>query len=69
MAQDYAFFWAGFYALGIVWTYFRLPEPKGLTYAKLDVLFKSHVSARKSRKVELTRTGLATCSLCLRRKK
>ena len=26
-----AFFWAGFCLLSIVWTYFRLPEPKGLT--------------------------------------
>lgn len=48
-----AFFWAGFCALGIVWTYFRLPEPKGLTYAELDVLFENHVSARKFKKVEV----------------
>ena len=34
-------------------TYFRLPEPKGLTYADLDVLFENHVSARKFRKVEV----------------
>lgn len=48
-----AFFWAGANLLGIVWTYFRLPEPKGLTYADLDVLFENKVSARKFRKVEV----------------
>lgn len=29
-----AFFWGGLNACGFVWTYFRLPEPKGLTYGK-----------------------------------
>ena len=48
-----AFFWAGANLLGLVWTYFRLPEPKGLTYADLDVLFENGVSARKFRKVEV----------------
>jgi SP family general alpha glucoside:H+ symporter-like MFS transporter len=48
-----AFFWAGCNLCGLVWTYFRLPEPKGLTYADMDVLFENHVSARKFRKVEV----------------
>src|SRR5277367_803243 len=48
-----AFFWGGLNLLGVVWTYFRLPEPKGLTYADLDVLFENHISARKFRKVEV----------------
>jgi len=48
-----AFFWAGMNLLGLVWTYFRLPEPKGLTYADMDVLFENKVSARKFRKVEV----------------
>ena len=48
-----AFFWAGFCAISIVWTYFRLPEPKGLTYAELDVLFENKVSARKFRSVQV----------------
>ncbi|KAK5075787.1 hypothetical protein LTR70_009821 [Exophiala xenobiotica] len=48
-----AFFWGGLNACGIVWTYFRLPEPKGLTYAELDILFENRVSARKFRKVEI----------------
>lgn len=29
------------------WTYFRLPEPKGRTYAELDIRFEQRVSARK----------------------
>ena len=41
------FFWAGFCFLSIIWTYFRLPEPKGKTYAELDILFERRVSARK----------------------
>lgn len=41
------FFWAGSCFLCAVWTYFRLPEPKGRTYDELDILFENHVSARK----------------------
>lgn len=46
-----AFFWAGTNLLSLVWTYFRLPEPRGLTYADIDVLFENRVSARKFRQV------------------
>lgn len=46
-----AFFWAGSNLLGVAWTYFRLPEPKGLTYADIDVLFERHVPARRFRQV------------------
>lgn len=31
----------------LIWTYFRLPEPKGRTYGELDVLFERKVPARK----------------------
>ncbi|KKO97505.1 sugar porter family MFS transporter [Trichoderma harzianum] len=41
------FFWACFCFLCVVWSYFRLPEPKGRTYGELDVLFQKGVSARK----------------------
>jgi SP family general alpha glucoside:H+ symporter-like MFS transporter len=41
------FVWAGLNALCLVWTYFRLPETKGLTIAEIDVLFEHKVSARK----------------------
>jgi len=47
------FLWAGLNFCGLTWTYFRLPEPKGLTYADLDVLFENHVSARKFKLVEV----------------
>lgn len=44
-----AFFWAGTCLLCIIWTYFRLPEPKGLTYCELDILFDRKANARKFR--------------------
>jgi SP family general alpha glucoside:H+ symporter-like MFS transporter len=33
--------------LCIIYTYFRLPEPNGRTFAELDVLFERGISARK----------------------
>ncbi|MCJ1230228.1 hypothetical protein MMC12_006900 [Toensbergia leucococca] len=48
-----AFFWAGTCCLCLLWTYFRLPEPKGLTYGELDVLFEKKISARKFRKMKV----------------
>jgi MFS transporter, SP family, general alpha glucoside:H+ symporter len=47
------FFWAGSCFLCIVWTYFRLPEPKGRTYGEMDVLFEHGVSARKFKDTKL----------------
>ncbi|KAH8820691.1 general alpha-glucoside permease [Xylogone sp. PMI_703] len=41
------FFWAGLCAICFIWSYFRLPEPKGRTYGELDVLFENHIPARK----------------------
>lgn len=41
------FFWAGLCFTCLVWSCFRLPEPKGRTYAELDILFEQKVSARK----------------------
>ena len=43
------FVWCGFCLLALVWSYFRLPEPKGLSSAELDVLFENRVSARQFR--------------------
>jgi len=40
------FFWGVSCFLCIVWVWFRLPEPKGKTYAELDVLFERRVKAR-----------------------
>ncbi|KAJ4027835.1 hypothetical protein NW752_000080 [Fusarium irregulare] len=42
-----AYFWAGTCLISAIWVYFRLPEPRGRTYAELDVLFERRVSARK----------------------
>lgn len=41
------FFWAGSCFLSLVWTYFRLPEPKNRTYAELDILFERKIAASK----------------------
>ncbi|KAI2787867.1 General alpha-glucoside permease [Penicillium oxalicum] len=41
------FFWAGICLICFTWTYFRLPEPQGRTYAELDLLFEQQVPARK----------------------
>jgi SP family general alpha glucoside:H+ symporter-like MFS transporter len=48
-----AFFWAGTCLLSCVWVYFRLPEPKGRTYAELDMLFEKRVPARQFAKTEV----------------
>lgn len=39
-------FWGGFCAIGTVFTYFYVPEPKGRTVGELDLLFEQKVSAR-----------------------
>lgn len=44
-----AFFWMGSCALCCLWTFFRLPEPKGRSYGELDVLFQQKVPARRFR--------------------
>ncbi|OJJ76474.1 hypothetical protein ASPBRDRAFT_72420 [Aspergillus brasiliensis CBS 101740] len=41
------FFWGGICFLCIVYTFFRVPEPSGRSFAELDVLFERGVSARK----------------------
>ncbi|WPG98247.1 sugar porter family MFS transporter, protein [Acrodontium crateriforme] len=41
------FFWAGSCILCAIWTFFRLPEPKGRSYAEMDILFEAKVPARK----------------------
>ncbi|KAH7355864.1 maltose permease MAL61 [Pyrenochaeta sp. MPI-SDFR-AT-0127] len=40
------FFYAGTCFGCFLWAFFRLPEPKGRTYAELDILFEKRVSAR-----------------------
>ncbi|KAH8424580.1 hypothetical protein N8T08_001121 [Aspergillus melleus] len=41
------FFWGGLCFCCIIYTYFRVPEPKGRSFAELDVLFERGISARK----------------------
>lgn len=47
------FFWAGICFLMLLWTYWRLPEPKGKTYGELDVLFERGVGARRFGEVDV----------------
>ncbi|KAJ6032587.1 hypothetical protein N7540_003319 [Penicillium herquei] len=42
-----AFFWLGTCFLCFVWSFFRLPEPKGRSYSELDILFDLKVPARQ----------------------
>ena len=44
---------AGICFLCVVYTYFRLPEPRGRSFAELDVLFEHKVPARKFAKTEV----------------
>ncbi|KAG4413559.1 hypothetical protein IFR04_013293 [Cadophora malorum] len=41
------FFWAAICFCCIIYTYFRVPEPMGRSFAELDLLFERGVSARK----------------------
>ncbi|KAF3195815.1 hypothetical protein TWF225_000192 [Orbilia oligospora] len=42
-----AFFWAAICFCSIVYTYFRIPEPTGKSFAELDLLFEQGIGARK----------------------
>ena len=47
------FFWAGVCFLCIIYTYFRVPEPRGRSFAELDLLFEQRVPARKFAKTRV----------------
>lgn len=47
------FIWAAFCLLSLLWSFFRLPEPKDRTPAELDILFEQKVSARKFAKMNV----------------
>lgn len=51
------FIWAGTCFCCLTWAYFRLPEPKGRTFAELDVLFERKISARKFKKTDVDLFG------------
>ncbi|KAJ6149636.1 hypothetical protein N7471_000835 [Penicillium samsonianum] len=54
------FFWGGLCILCLVWSFFRLPEPKGRSYAELDVLFENKV---RTREFPAAKTGLVQSDL------
>jgi MFS transporter, SP family, general alpha glucoside:H+ symporter len=39
--------------LSIIYTYFRIPEPSGRTFAELDLLFERKVPARKFKSTKI----------------
>ncbi|KLJ13550.1 MFS transporter, SP family, general alpha glucoside:H+ symporter [Blastomyces silverae] len=46
--SNYAgFFWGGVCFCCIIYTYFRVPEPRGRSFAELDILFERGVCARR----------------------
>lgn len=52
--QNFAgFFWGGVCFLCIIYSYFRVPEPNGRSFAELDLLFEQRVSARKFAKTHV----------------
>ncbi|KAJ5504434.1 Major facilitator superfamily domain general substrate transporter [Penicillium fimorum] len=54
------FFWGGLCILCFVWSFFRLPEPKGRSYAELDILFENKV---RTRQFPGAKTGLVQSEL------
>lgn len=50
------FFWAGGCFLGFLFTYFMVPEPRGLTTAELDLLFEKRLPARQ---FKTTKVGIS----------
>ncbi|GIK03852.1 hypothetical protein Aspvir_007927 [Aspergillus viridinutans] len=49
------FFWGALCTCCLVWAFFRIPEPKGRSYAELDILFERRVRTREFATAE---TGL-----------
>jgi hypothetical protein len=52
-----AWFWVVFCAVCFVYAFFRIPEPRGRTYAEMDWLFAEGVSARKFASTVVPRFG------------
>ena len=44
------FVWCGFCFISLVWAFFRLPEPKGLSFEEIDLLFEHKIPARSFHK-------------------
>lgn len=49
------FFWGALCTCCLIWAFFRIPEPKGRSYAELDILFERRVRTREFKTAE---TGL-----------
>ncbi|KAF1358426.1 maltose permease MAL61 [Lizonia empirigonia] len=47
------FFWAGTSVVGLAWSWWRLPETKGRTFAQIDTLFRNKTKARKFKTTRL----------------
>ncbi|KPI41012.1 Maltose permease MAL61 [Cyphellophora attinorum] len=47
------FFWGGICFLCIIYTYFRVPEPRGRSFAELDLMFERRIAARKFAKYDI----------------
>lgn len=52
-----AWFWVVFCVVCFVYAYFRIPEPRGRTYAEMDWLFAEGISARKFASTVVPRFG------------
>ncbi|KAL2829337.1 general substrate transporter [Aspergillus pseudoustus] len=62
------FFFVGTTVLCLLWCYFRLPEPYGLSYLEIDILFAKHAKASKFRVFQrnLERSGYNEIASCER---
>ena len=60
-----ALFWAGACFLSLIWTYFRLPEPKGRTFVEMDMLFENRVSARKFASTDISELSHRSASVAI----
>ena len=47
------YFYAGTTLLCLVWCYYRLPEPMGLTYMELDILFSKKADTKKFKDLQV----------------
>ncbi|OCF32008.1 hypothetical protein I317_06706 [Kwoniella heveanensis CBS 569] len=49
-----AYFWLGCNLICLTWTFFRLPETGGFSFAELDILFANKVPTRQFTKVQIS---------------
>lgn len=52
-----AWFWAVFCVICFIYAFFRIPEPRGRTYAEMDWLFAEGIPARKFASTAVPRFG------------